>query len=159
VSTFTDSTGREWEIRLTAGDLKRIKRTAGVDLRDALKPGEGDFTAALDDPERFLELVWALCGREVNMPRDDFERLFDRDTTVAAVAAIWESVWDFFRGARAGPEARATLLAAVEKVENTTAEILHQAAARVKAGPTSSGSVNTSAESSASTTGLSPSPN
>jgi len=158
VATFNDPTGREWEVRLTAGDLKRIKKTAGVDLRDALKPGDNGFTQTLDDPEKFLELIWALCGRQAQIPRDEFECIFDRDTTVAAVAAIWESVWDFFRGARAGPEARATLLAAVDKVETATAEVLHRAADHVRNGPTSSASASNSPESAALTIDPSPSP-
>ena len=83
------------------------------------------------------------------IPRDDFERLFDRDTTVAAVAAVWESVWDFFRGQKAGVEARKTLLAAVDQVEEASAAIMVRATEKVRAGPTSNASVNSSAESAA----------
>jgi hypothetical protein len=158
VATFTDKRGREWEVTLTAGHLKRIKKTAGVDLRDALKEPPNGFTEALDDPERMLELFWALCGRGSPVPRDEFEDLFDRDTTVAAAAAVWEATWDFFRGRKAGAEARQTLLAAVDKVEDATAAIMVKATDRVRNGPTSSGSVNGSAESPASTTAPSPSP-
>jgi hypothetical protein len=158
MATFTDRRGQAWEVELTAGDLKRIKRQAGVDLRDALKPGETDFTRALDDPERFLEVMWLLCGRAATVPRDEFEALFDRDTTVGAVAAVWESVWDFSRGQKAGAEARRTLLAAVDQVEAGTVEILERATALVRSGRTSTDSVRDSAESSALTIDPSPLP-
>ena len=157
MATFTDRRGQAWEVELTAGDLKRIRQKCGVDLRDALKPGGGSFTEALDDPERFLELMWLLCGQQATMPRDDFEALFDRDTAVAAVAAIWEATWDFFRGRKAGPEARRTLLAAVDQVEDGTAALLVKATEAVKSGRTSSASVTSSPASSASTSDPSPS--
>ena len=55
VTKFEDATGREWELSLTAGDLKRLKRDLSVDLRNALKPDGGTLTAVLDDTEKFLE--------------------------------------------------------------------------------------------------------
>jgi hypothetical protein len=184
VATFTDPTGREWEITLTAGDLKRLKKTAGVDLREALKEPPNGFTEVLDDPEKFLGLMWLLCFRADAIPpadppwlgrlvlravarllgrgrrvfRSEFEDLFDRDTTVAAAAAVWETTWDFFRGRKAGAEAKLTLLAAVGKLEDATAAIMVRATERVRAGPSSKNSVNGSAASSASTTDPSPSP-
>lgn len=160
MATFKDPTGRDWQIAITAGDLKRLKRDAGVDLRDALKPQGGQITEILDDPERFLDLMWSLCSKQVaaaSVPRDDFEMLFDRETTVGAVAAVWEAVWDFSRGQKAGAEARKTLLAATNEVENATAEVLRAATGRLtRSGPTSNASASSSPELSASTTVPSP---
>lgn len=182
MAKFTDSLERDWDVHITAGDLKRIRKDVGVDLRDALRPDGGELIKALDDNDRFLDLMWALCreqackvfavplefelddgeGNPVKVKlfaRSQFERLFDRDTGTNAVVAVWEAVWDFSRGQKVGQEAKAALLASSETVENATLRFLQSATQRIRNGPTSNASVNGSAASPPSTIEPSPSPN
>lgn len=159
MAKFTDSQKGEWEIHITAGDLKRIRKETGIDLRDALKEDGGELVKAMDDNDRFLDLMWALCGRQCQRPRDEFECLFDHDTVIAAIVAVWESVWDFTRGQKVATEVRAALLASKERAESVTAQFLQDATQRIRDGQTWSCSANDSQESPASTTEPSLSPN
>lgn len=162
MAKFNDPTGREWEISITAGDLKRIRRDAGVDLRDALKPNGGKLTEILDDPDSFLDLMWSLCSKQAtaaNVIRDDFEQLFDHDTTVNSVAAVWSEIWSFSRGQKAGTEARSALLAAQNEIENATAKVMQAATERIQSGQTLNDTASASPESSESTTDPLPSLN
>ena len=159
MTTFTDSRGTEWTLSLTSGDLKRIRKTVGLDLAEALKPGLGELGVILDEKgDRFLELMWALCGRDAKIPRDEFECLFDRDTAVGAVAAVTGEVFDFFRGEKIGQAVRRRILGAVEEADRAGAAFVDRMKIPTpRVVPTSNGSVSASGESSASTTDPSPS--
>lgn len=183
MAKFTDRFGNEWEIAITAGDLTRIRHDVGVDLRDALRSDGGKLLQVLTDNDKFLDLMWCVCSRQYRSPergfvgwlgdgvrflfgrrakkrRAEFAYLFDHDTVVGAVAAVWEAIWSFTHGQRNAMEARNALLASKEKLENGTLRLLQSATRQIKAaGPISNASVNGSAESPASTTDPSPSPN
>lgn len=157
MATFKDRAGKEWEVVFTIGRLERVQEACKLDLRDALKAEpDTDLTKSLDDPKRFAALMWELCGRTSGMDRYDFADLFDHDTYFAAVGAVWEAVWSFFRGPRAGAEIRRTINAAAGKVGGAWATVLERATATVGGGPTLSDSGNDSGESSALT--IDPSP-
>jgi hypothetical protein len=158
MAKFKDPSGREWTVGITHGHLKALKREQGLDLREALKPQGGEMTAALDDSDKFLDLMWFFLkdqAKAAGVDRDAFDMLFDRDTTVEAVAAVWSAVWDFYRGQKAGVEARATLLAAANQVEDATVSVLQKATASL----TSKSSAGSTEGSSESTPGRSPSAN
>lgn len=149
MAKFNDSTGRQWHVNIGHGHLKALKRDLGLDLREALKPQGGDLTRMLDDSEKFLDLTWFLLesqAKDAGVGRNAFDMLFDRDTTVGAVAAIWEAVWDFSRGQKAGQEARATLLAAAANVEDATVRVLERARASLTS-KSSDGSMGGSSDS------------
>lgn len=151
MATFTDPTGHAWEINFTGGDIRKLKREAGLDLRDVLRPGYGRFFKILDDNDTFLDLMWLILGRTSPVPRDQFDFLFDRDTTAAAVAAVVEATFDFYRGPKVAAEVKAALQASAEQIEKATVEAVAQATDNIRTGRTSTSGASGSPESSAST--------
>lgn len=98
---FTDSTGAEWILDLTIGDVDRIRKSVGVDLLDASVEGEGD--------ENFLErlqrdpilacrcLFFGLDVASKGISEEDFLSRLKGSNYRAAVKCFWEGLADFFQ--------------------------------------------------------------
>lgn len=100
MSKFRDSTGDEWEVRITAGHLRSLREDFKLDLRDAFKPEGNPFAEALGDPERFVTIVAFLCDEQIqkrNLTPEQFAYRFDGDTLESAAVALFGAVSSFSR--------------------------------------------------------------
>ena len=132
MAKFKDKTGREWEIEVTRGHLKRLRIDHQIDLRDALKDKrEGNSVAeAIGDDERFGQLMWVFCEEQAEsagIEPEKFAYLFNGDVTRDATAAIWEAIFDFFHGGRAAKKAGAAFQRGMERADQTLATVWEKA--------------------------------
>jgi hypothetical protein len=96
MSRFKDASGNEWELRITVGQLDRLK-AAGLDL-DALTAEKAELFSVLMLPRRVLgSVLWILCEKQVrDTDPEKFFGGFDGDTLEAAGRALLDAVLDFF---------------------------------------------------------------
>lgn len=155
MARFKDITGDEWEVRITAGHLRPLREDFGIDLRDALKPGETALTETLGDPERFMQVVYSLCAPQVekrSLTPEDFAYRFDGETTESAAVALFEAINSFFRP-RTGEKAATALRTGLTQ----TTDAVNAAWGRVPESLTSNSGASKSAGESPSTAAPSPS--
>lgn len=158
MAKFQTKDGREWEIELTVGHLKRLRVDCGIDLRDALKPGAESLVSAMGDPDKFGQMIWIFCGpqaEQAGLTPESFVDGFDGEVFRAATAAVWDAIFSFFQGLTAGKKAGEAMRTGMERVDAKFAEAWSEAANSL----TSKFSVGNSADASASTPGPSVSEN
>lgn len=92
---FKDRAGREWDLSLTFGAVKRIRESTGVAI---LKENADGRPAWLDlpfDPEKFVAALWAIVSPKAAVTRDEFEEAFDAPTYQTAAAKFYDAVTSF----------------------------------------------------------------
>lgn len=94
MSTFKDTNGREWRIRLTGPKLQHVREATGITL--ATPSGEG-AVAATADGEILTRVLWLLCSdQEPKLDTDAFaEAVASGEVFEAARTALQESIVDF----------------------------------------------------------------
>jgi len=115
---FTDSTGREWSVELTFGDIKRIRSRMGVDLMGLLDGDPPLVDRLRDDLELSLNLVFAAVEPEavrLNVSDEEFGRSLGGPAAAGALAALWGAIADFFRGLRPAATAAAERVMALRR--------------------------------------------
>jgi len=107
---FTDTGGHTWEIAITLGAAMRLRDALEVDL---LEPERGDppLLTRIGTSERLLgeilcELLRPQFAAAELTEAEVYER-FDGETLLAAQAAFYEDLADFFRGRGRPDRARA----------------------------------------------------
>lgn len=94
--SFTDRTGRAWNLEITVAALKRVRDLAKVDL---CQIGEG-VEAKLDDLALLGEVLFALVepqAKPVGVALEGFLAALDGAAMGAAVEAFWGELACFFR--------------------------------------------------------------
>ena len=97
MAKFTDKTGQEWSVAITAAELRRVKQLLGIKLDQAVHDDtpaniEGDAALAVD-------VVYLLCKPQADERKigdEDFGRLLDEDAFVKAKDALWEALAEFY---------------------------------------------------------------
>lgn len=87
MASFTDRTGRTWNLALTLGDVKKIRADHGVGLgsRDDVKA----LTALGCDPFKLGAVLWTLCESQADgMTPEQFADQFDGDALESALDAL-----------------------------------------------------------------------
>lgn len=103
MAKFTDSEGREWDVRLTVGDLPAL-REAGFDLGKVFGAPDGWAQGVGSDPAVVVKALYPLCERrvkELDMTPEQFGQLFDPDTYGRATEALLAEAAGFFPNSRA----------------------------------------------------------
>lgn len=114
MSTFKDSTGKEWTVRITVGSIRRVRESVGVDVR---KLDSWNTMAA--DMEKLGSVIWALAGGPASgVTLDDFLDRLDGPAFAAAGEAFVTAAGDFFRM----PQTAAAVLGKAESETATTDE-------------------------------------
>jgi hypothetical protein len=93
--SFTDNSGRTWELMIDVPTLRRVKQITGVNLSSILKPGGSD---ALTDPVTLADVLYVVCqpaADAANVSDEDFGRSLRGDAIDAAGTALLEAVADF----------------------------------------------------------------
>ena len=127
MKTFTDNTGRAWQIAINVDAIKRVKALASVDLLDAV---DGKLIERLvDDPVLLCDVVYSLCkplADAAGVSDEDFGRSMAGDAIEHATSAMLEELVDFFPSRR-----RALLAKAVGKLRTLEAMVLSAAETRL----------------------------
>lgn len=98
MASFTDKLGRSWVIDLTAGDLRRVRTRAGIELGKLLAQPDQLAAVLFGDVETFGRALWALLENQAGergVTEDDFADGFDRAAVSAAALAVVDAVADF----------------------------------------------------------------
>lgn len=94
-NTFKDLAGRSWTLSLTAASLKRLREQVSIDLKLLIKDKLAALVELLDDPERFVGVLWVLCESQAathSISPEQFPEGFGGDTLEAAGAAFVEAI-------------------------------------------------------------------
>jgi hypothetical protein len=91
VATFTDCEGRDWHLRLTVGDLPKL-RDLGFDL-NGFAAGEKLGEVLFADTERFVRIMLLLSRSPLSF--EEAAAGFDGPTLEAAGMALLECFADF----------------------------------------------------------------
>lgn len=113
MTTFKDSTGEKWSIRITVGAVDRILELTGVDLYD-----DETSKRLLTDYRLCCAAACAVLMPDITakgMTAEAFRDRLDGDAAAALVDAFWESVINFTR-----PELRATRKRIIAKIKEAT---------------------------------------
>lgn len=106
MSTITDERGREYDLRLTVGKIRKVRERLGVNLTHL----ENDPLGSLaNDPEAFFECLWLLCRDQFTADENavdgdgdpipapvQFAESFGPDALDAASSALLEAIIAFF---------------------------------------------------------------
>lgn len=115
---FTDGKGREWDVAVTHGSIKRAQTLAGVDLYK-FGDGEPPLAVRIQEPALFCDVLYALCQpqcRERGLSAADFGESLGGGAIFDARHAFFGEYRDFFLGLRA-PDAAAALANVTEFFE------------------------------------------
>lgn len=165
--TFTDSEGREWEVKLTIGVERKVHEAAGVYLSDLSDNATLDRLA--NESVLLADVLWAIVGpqaAERKIAKQGFEDALYGESLEAAQKAVIEETLDFLghRGQtiRKARENRLRIEQELEKanlkgMEGLTGEELFQVFASSLAAST--GLLGNGRESAESTPGASPGEN
>ena len=136
MKTFTDNTGRVWEVELNIRQMKRVRDILGIDLVNVISANK-DGSVSTDtlervanDPILLVDILWVLCegqAKAAGVTDDDFGSSLAGDSIADATRAFLDELVDFFPGAR-----RLFLKKAVDlarKYETENLEVLEKALA------------------------------
>lgn len=103
MASFKDAAGRDWQLAITYGDVKRCKADAGVDLGALLKAkGKEDalapLTEFLGDMEKMVTVVFCLVeaqAKKLSVTPENFAEALDGDAIERMADAFFEAFTDF----------------------------------------------------------------
>ena len=128
--TFTDTAGREWQLNITVGAVKRVREATDVLLPslfdDDLTP-LGEFVA---DYIKVVDVLWAVCKPQadaIDINAEQFAESLGNDSLGKATEALVRATIDFFTS----PEQRTSLHQTIDKVLATTNQVQILAGAKV----------------------------
>jgi hypothetical protein len=127
---FKTKDGQTWEVEVTAGRLKSLRKECGIDLRDALSDDGGTLRDALGDPDKFGQLIWTLCGKQAEakgLTPEDFADLFNGAAHRDACAAVVEEVVDFFQSPEAAKKVGAAFRQGMTAIQGRVNDALDHA--------------------------------
>ena len=103
MKTFTDRTGRSWNVEITVSALKRVRDLAKLDLGQIAEepaPGVVPLGRRLDDLATLGEVLFALVKPQADaqkVSQEDFLDALDGPAMGRASAAFWPELDCFFR--------------------------------------------------------------
>jgi hypothetical protein len=103
---FTDSKGQPWELRITAGTVKRCAEYLKVDIGNPARsaPGEESLLVRFDTDLVFkVDLLYCVLKPEVDarqLTDEQFAECLEGDALQAAHDAFYEELLDFCRSLR-----------------------------------------------------------
>lgn len=104
MATFTDATGKAWDVALSIGSAMAVKSRLGVCLVDlteedrAAKRSEADIQRLLADPVLFINVMYVLCEQQAqacDISDEGFGRSLDLDSLTSALEALVEALTVF----------------------------------------------------------------
>lgn len=102
---FTDSTGRDWIVKLNVGLVEQVKDDADIDLDTLLETPEKFASILSQTPKKLVQILWVLCENQAidyGVDPKKFGFLFDREVLDRASQAFLEAVLLFYPRSVAG---------------------------------------------------------
>ncbi len=97
-TTFNDTSGRQWDVSLTVGAIKRVREALGLSLADL---SEQTLASLIDDPSLIADVCWHICKPAAgSVTEEQFYAGLDGPTVDAASSALLEAVVNFCRSPR-----------------------------------------------------------
>lgn len=93
---FSDSEGREWNLRFNVGNVDAIRKKTGINF-SKLKDGSV-FLELLNDYEKLAEVLWHLIEKQAagqDVSPESFADALDGEALDAGLTAITEAVINF----------------------------------------------------------------
>lgn len=109
--TFTDNSGRQWDVAVDVTTLRRIHDLLGVDLGAMTW---GALVERLGDPVFLVDLIYVVCkpqADEMRVSDEGFGRGLGGDAVDRATQALLQAFTGFFPAAK-----RRVLLSAIERI-------------------------------------------
>jgi hypothetical protein len=129
--SFTDSTGRSWQLEVLVGTIKRVRALAGVDLLGVLEGVMLDKLAS--DAVLLVDVLYACCKEQADglgISDEQFGRSMTGDALEAGSLALLEALADFFPSRQ-----RLLLRQALAQAATMADQLLAQTAASLEAMP------------------------
>ena len=108
--SFKDLEGRQWQVAVTVGSIKRVKGLLGVDLTD-LTSGDPPLLTRLGmDVMLLCDVIYVLCQPQANergISDEQFGIALGGDAILTASEAFWGELIDFFQQVRRTDQATA----------------------------------------------------
>jgi len=130
MKTFTDTTGRTWDVVVNVDTIKRVRDLLGVNLLGIVEPGNDLVDRLAEDVILVCDVLFAVVkpqATERNVSDADFGRALSGDVIDVATTALLEELIDFFPSRR-----RAILRQAWEKVVKVKSRLEDQADERAR---------------------------
>ena len=122
---FTDAKGTSWEVRVTAGTIKRVQDLLGVDLGKLLDGKPPLLTRIHTDIIFLVDLIYVVVKPQADQRQVSdvqFAELLEGDALLAAHDALLEELADFFQKLR-----QTHLATAIQKQASIVAEAIRRA--------------------------------
>lgn len=94
-TTFTDTSGRVWNLRLTIAKAMLLRDKLGFDIEKVIDTQAGPMASLLDDSWKLVEILLALTAqerKEQNVSDDDFLNALEGETLDEATRAFLNGV-------------------------------------------------------------------
>jgi len=100
---FRDTTGRQWQLSVTAGTMKRVQALCGVNLYQIIELDDDSKTSLLErlasDPILLVDVLYAVCkpqADQLHVSDSDFGEAMSGQTIDDASDALLQEIVDFF---------------------------------------------------------------
>lgn len=94
MKSFTDNTGKQWEINVNVNTIERVRDLCGIRLDKLFDDNLSLLEAVLDDPLRLTDVLWAVVGDGGD--KVAFLMSLAGDALESAANALVEATIDFF---------------------------------------------------------------
>lgn len=119
MAAFRDAKGREWTVKLTRGDLRRVREQTGIELGKLLADRDQLAAVVFGDPENVWKVLWVLIeaqAAERGIDKDGLEDAWDEDAAGGALDALVVAVANFTLPRSVSAKAVATIRSGMVKV-------------------------------------------
>jgi hypothetical protein len=126
MAVFKDTNGKQWQVVITVGSVKRVKEALGINLCGLVEDQCRPLGELLADLARLVDVLFVLCQAEakaVGLSELAFAEALLGDALSDAVDAFVQALEDFFPR----PETRKALRRLVEIGEKVGAELAKRA--------------------------------
>ena len=130
MKTFTDTTGRTWDVVVNVDTIKRVRDLLGVNLLGIVEPGNDLVDRLAEDVILVCDVLFAVVKPQADERQEsdgDFGKALSGDVIDVATTALLEELIDFFPSRR-----RAILRQAWEKVVKVKSRLDDQADERAR---------------------------
>jgi len=114
VEVFVDTKGKQWELAITVGAIKRVRGLLEIDLTDLTGPrsagGDPLMTELQLDLVLLVDVIYVICkpqADEADISDEQFAELLAGGSIYAARQAFWEALLDFFHQVHRQDQAKA----------------------------------------------------
>lgn len=129
MTSFTDTSGREWPVTITVATIKRVRELISIDLMECLATENPLLDRMAIDPVLLVDVLYCICKPAVDergLTDIEFGESLSGDVIEQATSAFIEALVSFFpRGQRILLEKSLTIRKSLEtKVEKGMAKNL-----------------------------------